>query len=769
MLTSQTRHLSTRPRLIPTYIKPWDPTLHSPFRPPQAPNELPEPDEPPRNTIEQGPLEGTRDDSHQLTEKQHSTKGIVIKFNGRNSRITHDTKRLQYILNLAICKDDSNSTLRAPLWNAYILAMRRKVLLPRHLPRRAWNILWKSQYADFSNPSRRQAHLAKLDRDLLAAQAPPIAGQVAYRIERKFMAGMQEQALDMWESSRHDFATAPEYLDTGARLYALAGHPDQARNIMDHLLQLERNWDLTVMKLVFRAYTSSDLKQHHNAAKDIYHVIKARMGTKGILETYDSCFIGFLEAKSLPGAKQVFRDMVREGYLKTEGSESHVQEVLRRLNLLYALGTTMSSMTSIALDAITVLPVAYHGHVFGDWMKSAVVQKAPQAAAQILDMMIRRGYQPEATHFNLLLRSLFGKKEREDTLKAEDIGWKMIEEARLSSIRTERHPQGSRLKGIADNLQNVSVLDANSTIPVPAASTSTFALIMRHHAQSSQWEHVDYLTRQLKLANVATNTPIMNVLIESKGHQGRFVEAWQIYKSLTNEPDPAVAIFPDGQTIRILWRTLRFALSDPANRDNPNLPTPRELLHETIKWWMLVRQRYDAERFLQGLAAESKGAITSLMLHCFSYIQDLAGSLAALHVLRQKFDIHPTRDAAMTVVRQLAWEAMHDETESVRTQFGLSKNRARNIQRLSRTYQHLYSRRIHRLEITEDILQTYSKEEKGDLELNVISEFVRVVLLANYPPEIVELLIEDATSSVGVPRMPTGDVTALDLITPLSD
>ncbi|KAJ4990189.1 pentatricopeptide repeat domain-containing protein [Stagonosporopsis vannaccii] len=760
---AQTRALRTQPRPIPSYTKQWNPTLHSPLRPTESSNEPPKHDEPSQTTYEQSLVDDT-DNLPPVEDRLSHDGDLVIRVKSRSYQTTHAIKKLQYLLNLANSKDELSPTLRAPLWAAYTLAMKRKVSLPQCLPERAWNILWRSQYMDSSDVSRRQVHLAKLDRAIVAARAPPIAGQIAYRIERKFMAGLQDQALDMWAASRGNFGTAPDYLDTGARLYALAGHPDQARSIMNHLLQLYPDWDTSLMMAVFRAYTSSGSERHIAKAKEIYHAMKGKIGNEATLEMYDSCMIGFLEARSLPDAKQVFQDMVRGGFLQTEVSEPQAESVIRRLNLLYSLGSDISGMSSIALDAIAVLPVAYHGHVFSDWMKSALVEKAPQAAAQILDLMIQRGYRPQTEDFNFLLRTLLRTKVPEDLLQAENIGWKMVEEARLSSIPPDRDPSGGRVKVIAERLQNGSVLDADPAASVPAASASTFALIMRHHASNSQWEHVDYLTRQLRLANVEVNSTLMNVLIENRAEKGQFREAWQVYKSLTDDPGRAEAVFPDGETIRILWRTLRMALSDPANREDPDLPTPRKLLRETVEWWTLVRRRPDAERFLRGLAAGNKGAITNLMLHSFSFAQDLSGSLVALHVLRQKFDIYPTRDAARTVLRQHAWEAMHNETDSVRIQFGLSNNRARNMQRLTHTYERLLSRRLRRLKITEETLQGYTPEQLGDLELNMISEFVRFVLLSHHSPEIVELLIQGAANATGVLHIPTGDINVFDMM-----
>src|SRR5690242_14862236 len=215
---SQTRTLRTQPRPLPSYTKQWNPTLHTPLHPSKSPGGSTEQNEPIHATYERS---SNGVDTHNLqpvADRQSHDGGVVVGVKSRSSQTTHAIKKLQYLLNLANLKDDLDPTLRAPLWAAYILAMKRKVSLPQWLPPRAWNILWRSQYTDFSDGSRRHIHLAKLDRDMVAARAPPTAGQVAYRIERKFMAGLQERALDMWAASRDNFAAAPDYLDTGARL-----------------------------------------------------------------------------------------------------------------------------------------------------------------------------------------------------------------------------------------------------------------------------------------------------------------------------------------------------------------------------------------------------------------------------------------------------------------------------------------------------------------------------------------------------------------------
>ncbi|RMZ66557.1 pentatricopeptide repeat [Pyrenophora seminiperda CCB06] len=560
-------------------------------------------------------------------------------------------------------------------------------------------------------------------------------------------------------SGRQDYK--PEHLEIGAKLHALAGHVDRSREIMEELFKLYPDWNTTIMMVIFRAHTSSEVREHHNIAKAIYTKMREQKGGSLTIADYDAWLLGFLEARHLSYTKQVFQDMVRDGCLDTTGTAEVIEQVLKRLHMVYRLGTDIAKMTSIALHAISVLPTAYHGHVFGDWMKAAVVDKAPQAAAQILDMMLKRGYKPETFHFNMLLKALIRTKDVPNVLKAENIGWRMIEQTgKISPRKLTRDTVPEII-----NKRSVQAAGANEDVTgyIPAANVTTFAMIMHHHATSLQWEHVDYLTRQLKKTTMEPNATIMNVFIDNKCRQGAYTEAWMIYKALT-EPKPGEnGVFPDGASFRCLWKTLRLALSDPVARSNPSLPTPRELLKEMVSWWMLIRNRYDADRFRIGIAAADKGAITSLIMHCFSYTQDLAGSLIALHVLRHHFDLLPTDKAAQILQRQMAWVDMTRESESERSQYFHSHSAGKNLAQIARVYDLLLQRRLERMELKDGEHEKLTDEQIGDVGLNLLSEFVRVVLKRSYPPEIVETMIDAARCAVGVPELPTGDMDAFEV------
>jgi pentatricopeptide repeat protein len=685
--------------------------------------------------------------------------------------------RLNHLLQLAETQSD-HPGLRHKLWDTYWRLRNRFSEAIYAIPDRAWDILWKiherGATALDGNP-----HLTELEKDIAACGDYEPSGRRIRYLHGLFASGQEEQALKEWSEdyegsnglSRHDYK--PEHLELGAKLHALSGYPDRAHEIMQELFEMYPSWDHNIMKTVFRALTSSTSIQHHDLANNVYKKLKLVLGKDMMLEDYDICFVGFLEARHLTYAKLVFRDMIKEGHLAKSYSPGELKDVLTRLHMLYRLGTDISRMTSIGLQAVKTLPPAYHSHVFAHWMRSAVVGNAPAAAGQILDLMFRRNSRPKTVHFNLLLKALM-RTELEQSehnphvSRAENIGWRMIEEARKTSVEKLPFVPASELilreKGEGTEMVPYDEdLDKNLR-HVPAANVTTFAIMIKHHGTKQQWEHVDYLTRQLKERGFRPNAALMDILMDIKCRQGKFSDVWLIYKSLTDVPAGAPGVFPNGSSIRCLWKTLRLALGDQAVRNDPNLPRPRELLAETVQWWTRCRARPDMERFRIGLAATDHGAISSLMMHCFSYTNDLAGSLVGLHVLRKEFDIFPSDESAEILQRHAAWVDMSTKDPNERSSFHHRGIYKKNIEHVGRVYHILVERRRHRMNITEDDYAKFKDEEVGDLGLNLLSEFIRVVLKRSYGPAKVEAMINRAKEKAGVPDMSTGDLDAFQVV-----
>jgi hypothetical protein len=749
------RFLTTFPTPTPTYYKTWDPTKRL-LLPPQEPASV--------------QADSTNDSRQRERRELRDTQTLKISHPSTipwSVETSHAIRRLNRQLQTS-ANGDGRPHFRIGLWRAYVLAKSHIATLPSLMTDWAWDVLWDIQSKNHLRKRLWQSHLQEISRDMASVGRSATIGLRTAYLERLFCEGKEQEALDAWEDDhnnvqgalRHDHK--PEHLELGAKLHALAGHPNRAKAILEQLFDLYPNWNSSARLSVLRAHTELESPTHHDTAKTLYLDLKERLGSNMTLEHYDACFVGFLQARHLRYAKQVFRDMVTDGQLATHFDYEHIEQVLKRLNMLYRLGTDIEKMTSIALQVLSILPQPYHAHVFKDWMRFAVVKNAPDAATQILDMMFRRGYRPNTAHFNFLLEALFRTKEGPRVLKAEDIGWRMIEEARKSSSKKLRLVPAPETISERANLAAETILDSEAARKVPKANATTFALIMEHHANKGQWEYVDYLKRQLRTTDMQPNAGFLNVVMTNHCRRGEYSKAWKTYKSLTNVPEGTPGVFPDGATIRCLWRTLRIALGDQASRDDPDLPTPRELLAETVSWWKCCCSRRDVERFRVGLAAASHEAIISLIMHCFSYTKDFAGSLVALHVART-FAVFPSDKAASILQNQAAWVDIERETVSVRSQYHRSNSHQKSLEKLSKVYYILLERRLERAGLKEDDFDTMSDEQLGDLGLNLLSEFIRVVMKRSYSPEAVEAMIDEAKKEAGVPDLSTGDLNAFSV------
>lgn len=492
----------------------------------------------------------------------------------------------------------------------------------------------------------------------------------------------------------------------------------------------------------------------------LYTWSKKLLGDKVTLDEYDNWFVGFLEAEEVESARKVFGDMVKGRYIAYDLSPQQIDDVLRRLHLLYQVAGNLSKMTDIALHALKVLPQPYHPHLFGDWMKLAMVQHAPEATAQVMELMCKRGYEPETFHYNLLLRAFFRTTNQPHVLQAENIAWNMVNETAKSAREIVRTRSRADAISARRNAREANKSDSPLSHKVPPADAATFALLMQHHGDKSHWEHVDYLVRQLNELRLHPNEDIMNVIMLRHCAQGKYDKVWETYCSMTDVPEGEPGVFPNGASFRCLWKTLRLALGDPETKENTSLPTPRQLLAETIHWWGLVRSRPDAERFRVGLAAKSQGAINSLVLHCFSYTKDLVGSLVAMHALRWNFDIFPSNNATNILQKHIAFVEMHREESSVQAQYFESGAHGRKIRQLDKIREILVQARMDRKKITAEQLEAMGKEEAGDFYLDSLSEFVRVILKRQYSPEDVEAMIDEARKDIGLPKLKTGDMDA---------
>jgi hypothetical protein len=736
------RMLTTVPRPIHPYTPSWQPANATPIRA----------EEPSAHHL------AVRDAKDYAAQKA-AIRASKAQRGFKNDEVIgrrYAIKRLEECLAL-VQHEKSDSTLRVHLWRAYALAKEFAPDILDTLPDRAWKVLWKSQSFEFHHHRDRRAHLVELYRDMIATGRTPTLDQKFNYLFSLCLIGKREEALTGWQEE-YDRAKKPQekLFQAGWMLHSYCNNLDRAREIMEELYFLYPAADVLHMETVFRDHTRSAESRHHDLAHEMYLRMKDLLGDKITIQHYDNFLMGFLEARHLPYAKQVFEEMVNDRLLASEYTKDHVEQVLRRLSHIFRLGTDIAEATNIAIHAITVLPPPYHSHLFGEWMKLAVVRNAPEAAAQILDMMFDRGYEPETFHFNLLLKALFRTENKMHKSKAENIGWHMVQEAREAQPKKVHFASAG--VSICAKEAFRPILPLTLVRRVPSADVNTLAILMRHHSSLSQWEHVEYLERKMPELGLHPNADIMTVLMDSDCRRGQYNEVWKTYVSFTNGSN---GVFPNGASLRCLWLTLKLNLSIPKRRKNSTLPSPRKLLAETLRWWELVRRRPDADQFLQGVSGATRESLSKLVMYSFSHVKDLPGQLVAMHALRRNMDLLLPYEAGKIIASQIAYRERRSDAPVEEFLSGAFEQRLGQMLHIFRFFE---QRRFTRKQITGDQYEYMSRTEKTDLYIEIISETIRAVLVRQHSPDEVESMITLAKDEVGLPDLYTGDVDAFNVL-----
>lgn len=764
------RFITTLPRPFQSYKRLWDPTS----RIPQEPGP----------TIPRYPAleHARRRERAQLCHAHEDVAVLPRKGEVFAPQVRHYALRLNNLMRQAESTEDYPA-LHFMLRDTCIrLKEASPVVFAYCVPEQAWDIIWKVQ----EKASKRVHHIppphvkqlgdgldSVFDYAGGATGYKPVGHRIHYLVE--LFSKNEEQALIEWEQDRlgtntlprHDYK--PEHLELGVTMYASHGDPDRAHEIMKELFELYPTWSRSVAKAVFSAYAASEQERHKGMAYVAYKEA-TKWADQLELKDYDVFFNGFLEIHKLVGAKMVFRDMIKFGRLATSLELVEVEKVLTRFHSMLRLAWDVSKMTSIGLFATSVLPQAYHHHVYDHWLRIAMLERSPEVAAQVLERMFDHGTQPRTVHFNLLLKAFLRSRKTSYISKGESIGWRMIEATekadyrKLPEITEEAASQGLKHKEAAKMISGWKGSEpgtsaAETSRLVAQANVTTFALLIKHHSIKCHWEHVDYLKRKFEETGLPPNAELLNSLLDAKSRQGKHVEAWTIYRSLTHAPEGTPGVFPNGMTMRLIWRSLRCAYADIhwGSRPDLELPTPRELLAETVQWWERCRARPDVDRFRIGVAGKDLGAFWGLVVHCFSTKRDLPGSLVALHIFRKYLGIFPTERIVENYIRQAVWEDLGEmETASDRWRFlnldvGYTHKALVRVSR--QLYEHISSREIIRLNRRGIYPAELSWVERKELQLNILTEFVRASLRKDHDGALVEAAIYKAKKDIGVPDM----------------
>lgn len=136
----------------------------------------------------------------------------------------------------------------------------------------------------------------------------------------------------------------------------------------------------------------------------------------------------------------------------------------------------------------------------------------------------------------------------------------------------------------------------------------------------------------------------------------------------------------------------------------------------------------------------------------------------AIHVMKQLFGILPSENAAEILQKQIAWAAMHGFMTSARKQHSHSVVPKKIIAQMAQIFRILEDNRFASMNMTDDDYARLSPDEMGDVQINIMSEFVRVILKRHHGAEHVDEMIDAAKKDIGVPDLQTGDKDAFHVL-----
>ncbi|KAF2204633.1 hypothetical protein GQ43DRAFT_387584 [Delitschia confertaspora ATCC 74209] len=587
--------------------------------------------------------------------------------------------------------------------------------------------------------------------------------------------GKKKQALQLWHDRISITDTGDsgpmaikhvlnvKHLAIGALLHAECGNTERAYQLATELYDRVPQYHPRLMMTIFNIHMRfKGTQNHQELAHKIYISSKGLLGTAATGADHFAWLNSFLRCRYLEDATDVFKAMVQTGHLAGGYSSFHVRRVLKTLQLLCGLGKDFEDVTKVVLAALSVLPTPYHLHVFHQWMVLATIGRTPESALRILELMAKRGVQPHTSHLNLLLKALRRSSNTAHVVKAEDIGWRMVE---------EHNEQSAMRYDIALPLLQRETMENNAMIAtgpmgigavekpkIPPADSDTFAILLQHHTKEKQWEHVNYLMRRLETVHIRPTSALMNILLVIARWNGDYDGVFRLFRAWTDESKELSISVTDGACWRHLWATLRYAGID--NYEGKELPTPRQLLAKCVEWWELVRNQpgFGTERFRLGLGGR---AIQKMIMHCFNNANDLPGQVVALHIMRKMFGFFPLEEAYDLMRYQIIKNGL--STPTVRPTHVHAKAWERNKQRIDRVYHVLMQRRFRRMRLTGDDYAGFSNAQVADLNLNLLSEFARVILKRQCSPQEVEVMIDNAKREIGVPDLKTGDLDAFSV------
>jgi len=499
------------------------------------------------------------------------------------------------------------------VWGSYSLARKSLAESWDVVPAEIWEFLWDLLARDTNDNPNRMSHIFVLARDMASAHVPLSDERQLLALEAMFIEGHQKEAIENWRKAVATLGSKPGtvtgYWELGARMCSLSGDLPRAEAAVDALFKVSPEADPRILFNVIRAYAKRDMK---DKAWDAYRRLAERMGSDMKIEDYDQVVSAFLLAGETEYALHIFVDMMFSGAINLHGS--------------------------------TRLPSAVSNKFFfGKWLKRLIGAGDLDGAYNVLMLMQRKRIMPAAIQVNGLIGALMRSGSAPQLQRAEEIAMKMLE-SRRAFVDLRRREAGfewpTRLLGKAVSK------DGELTF-LPMATLETYSLLAQNYKDRGLHEQLETLWTAFKQAEIASDSFMMNQLLESYVLSGRHDDARELYGLMVHQRE----VLPDAYTFVTLFRSLGVNrllwLSVTQEQKEHDAALCRQFFSDMVRSSGAYLSRTE-DTMLQALARTA--------IQTFRKVEDYVGLVVALRTLRAGFGFKVSGATAVELIAETGVE-----------------------------------------------------------------------------------------------------------------
>ena len=539
--------------------------------------------------------------------------------------------------------DVTNPPARSLLWRTYIACKRNLPPFLRLLPNSIFRVLWESQ---LTNEGRyRASYLCELAQDTIDSGRELSQQQALFYIDALLRADRLDDAHDRWQKEGHRLesheSTRLEYLYLGARIFSIRDAPEKAQEIAMSLLPVDKDMVSSLLTPVIISWIKRGDDLGFKSAWALYLRLRTDLGAKMSITDFDNISLTLLKSGRTDMALAVFKDLMLSNDDSPATSAELYKASLGLVGKLHGHSFDPAYLNQVSLTALIAMPKRFQNKFFyGSWMKHLIGKGEVDAAAAVVELMLERGLRPDAKHMNGVIGAWLRRSSHLNQIKAERMAWAMIAQ-RLRYVRKRRGQSPSLLEQEED-LRSTR-WPRHIQRYVPMATIETFSILLLSLDRRHRKNKLEVLGKCFAESELKPNLYYINHLMRAELYLENHRRPWDIFQSIP----PYIA--PDLETFGCLWDTQQSHLARRASDIDDRPPGPREMFRTMISWYCNL-----SEVARETTRKEFSGSFYAQVIRCMCLSSDIEGTVIAMYVLKDLFNVQPKRSIAQMITLQLA-------------------------------------------------------------------------------------------------------------------